>query len=137
MHCRSTSPAQANRERHGRQRSINFPAWRGIRQRGKETSVRLNFGALYAVVESLEREELIKATGTEQDGNRPTRTVYDITEAGVDELRDWLRAWVGDPEKEYPRFLAALSFLPVLPPEEAVELLRRRITLLDKRIVDA
>lgn len=89
------------------------------------------------MVESLEREELIKATGTEQDGNRPTRTVYDITEAGVDELRDWLRAWVGDPEKEYPRFLAALSFLPVLPPEEAVELLRRRITLLDKRIVDA
>ncbi len=34
-----------------------------LRQRGKQFSVRLNYGSLYAVVESLERRGLIEATG--------------------------------------------------------------------------
>lgn len=40
-----------------------------LRQRGKHYSVRLNYGSLYAVVDSLERRGLIEATET-----RPRRT---------------------------------------------------------------
>jgi DNA-binding PadR family transcriptional regulator len=53
-----------------------------LRERGKEDSIRLNFGSLYAVIKSLEKHGLIEATHTEREGNRPERIVYDITEAG-------------------------------------------------------
>ncbi|MGW4249787.1 PadR family transcriptional regulator [Nocardia sp. NPDC004722] len=107
-----------------------------LKQRGKDGSVRINYGALYPVVESLLAQGFIEVVGAEQDGNRPARTVYRITESGAAELRDWLRAWISEPEKEYPRFMAALSFLPVLGPEEAAALLRRRVAVLDKRITE-
>ncbi|WP_327144912.1 PadR family transcriptional regulator [Nocardia sp. NBC_01327] len=105
-----------------------------LKQRGKDDSVRINYGALYAVVESLLQQGFIDVVGAEQEGNRPARTVYRITDDGIAEMRDWLREWVSEAEKEYPRFMAALSFLPVLGPDEAADLLNRRIAVLDKRI---
>ncbi|MEV6768248.1 PadR family transcriptional regulator [Nocardia sp. NPDC051030] len=107
-----------------------------LKQRGKEASVRINFGALYAVVESLLAQGFIEVVGSEQDGNRPARTVYGITDSGRAEMADWVRGWLGEPEKEYPKFTAALSFMGVLDPAEATQLLHRRIGLLDKRIAD-
>ncbi|MEV6102804.1 PadR family transcriptional regulator [Nocardia sp. NPDC051981] len=107
-----------------------------LRQRGKDGSVRINYGALYPVVESLLNQGFIEVVGAEQDGKRPARTVYRITPDGVVEMRDWLRAWISEPEKEYPRFMAALSFLPALGPDEAAALLRRRVTVLDKQIAE-
>ncbi|WP_040810775.1 PadR family transcriptional regulator [Nocardia concava] len=105
-----------------------------LKQRGKEGSVRINYGALYPVVESLLNQGFIEIVGAEQDGNRPARTVYRITDSGITEAREWLRAWLSEPEKEYPRFMAALSFLPAVAPDEAVGLLRHRVAMLDKRI---
>ena len=43
-----------------------------LRQRAKQESVRLNYGSLYAVVESLEKRGFIKATGTVREGKRPS-----------------------------------------------------------------
>ncbi|WP_068271647.1 PadR family transcriptional regulator [Aldersonia kunmingensis] len=107
-----------------------------LRERGKQDSVRLNFGSLYSVVESLVRQELIEATGTEQEGNRPARTVYDLTEAGAQEAREWMRDLVGTPVKEYPQFMAALSFIAVLSPTEATELLHARAEHIGKRLAE-
>jgi hypothetical protein len=42
-----------------------------------------------------------------------------------------LRELLREPVKEYTQFAAGLSFLPGLPPEEAVELLRERVRLLE------
>ena len=53
-----------------------------LRARAKQESVRLNYGSLYAVVESLEKKGFIKATGTVREGKRPQRTVYEITDEG-------------------------------------------------------
>jgi hypothetical protein len=41
---------------------------------------------------------------------------------------------VSSPVKEYPMFEAAISLLPVLPPEEVMDLLEIRIGLLEKTI---
>jgi hypothetical protein len=38
---------------------------------------------------------------------------------------------IGEPVKEYPQFETALCLLPVLPPEEALTLLRRRLELIE------
>jgi DNA-binding PadR family transcriptional regulator len=43
-------------------------------------------GSLYAALHRLEAEGAIKAVSTAQDGNLPTRVVYDLTEDGHHEL---------------------------------------------------
>jgi DNA-binding PadR family transcriptional regulator len=97
-----------------------------LRARAKQESVRLNYGSLYAVVESLEKKGFVKATGTLRDGKRPERTVYEITDDGRREMNDWMTELISSPTKEYPAFMAALSFLPSLPPDEALTALRSR-----------
>ena len=102
-----------------------------LRERGKEDSIRLNFGSLYAVIKSLEKHRLIEATHTEREGNRPERIVYAITPEGRDEADEWLRELLSVPVKEYPAFETGLSLLPMLPPVDATELLRGRVERLD------
>jgi DNA-binding PadR family transcriptional regulator len=97
-----------------------------LRQRAKQESVRLNYGSLYAVVDVLEKKGLIKATGTLREGKRPQRTVYEITEEGTREMDDWMTELIGVPAKEYPAFMAGLSFLPSLDPDDAFVALRSR-----------
>jgi DNA-binding PadR family transcriptional regulator len=97
-----------------------------LRERQKHESVRLNYGSLYAVVASLERRGLIAPHETVRSGRRPERTVYALTAAGATELRDWLTQLISTPVKDYTSFEAALSFLPALPPEHVLELLRAR-----------
>ena len=106
-----------------------------LRQRAKQESVRLNYGSLYAVVESLEKKGFIKATGTVREGKRPQRTVYEITDEGAIEMTDWLTELIGTPAKEYPAFMAGLSFLPALDPDDALAALRRRAEMLTVKLV--
>jgi DNA-binding PadR family transcriptional regulator len=98
-----------------------------LRQRNKEHSVKLNYGALYAVVESLRKRGLIEPKETERPGRLPERTVYQLTDAGRVEVNDWLADLLSTPAAEYPQFVAALSFLPALSPEQAVGLLKERL----------
>jgi DNA-binding PadR family transcriptional regulator len=97
-----------------------------LRQRAKQESVRLNYGSLYAVVDSLEKKGFVRATATVREGKRPERTVYEITDDGTREMNDWMTELIGVPAKEYPAFMAGLSFLPSLPPDEALAALRSR-----------
>jgi DNA-binding PadR family transcriptional regulator len=97
-----------------------------LRERAKHESVRLNYGSLYAVVESLEKRGLIKATETIREGKRPERTVYEITDAGAREMVDWMTELIGVPAKEYPQFMAGLSFIGALDPDDALRALRER-----------
>jgi len=105
-----------------------------LRSRAKHESIRLNFGSLYSVVESLAGRGLIDPQETVREGKRPERTVYAITPLGVRELTDWLSELVSTPAKEYLQFDAALSLLPGLPPDDALELLRLRAHALEIRL---
>ncbi len=105
-----------------------------LRARHKDESVRLNYGSLYAVIESLHKRGLVAVAETERSGRLPERTIYRITDAGVHELRDWLAELLAVPHKEYPDFEAALSFLPAVAPDEALQLLRDRLERLELAI---
>src|SRR4051794_14323820 len=105
-----------------------------LRERRKDESVKLNFGSLYSVVDSLVKHGLIEAASTERDGNRPTRTVYRLTDPGATEAIDWLTDLVRTPTKEFPQFEAALSFLPLLGPDDVVRLLRLRQATLERTL---
>ncbi|WP_034482791.1 PadR family transcriptional regulator [Actinomadura oligospora] len=107
-----------------------------MRRRGKDASVKINWGSFYTVVRNLEKHGLIKATGTVRQGNQPDRTVYTITPEGRAELTDWLRELVEVPEREYPRFEAALADIAALDPRDFTVLLRRRLEALDADLAE-
>ncbi|MCC6936037.1 MAG: helix-turn-helix transcriptional regulator [Thermomicrobiales bacterium] len=105
-----------------------------LRTRGKDSSIKINYGSLYTVVDSLQRRKLIEPHETQREGRRPERTVYRLTNQGRVSLVDWLSDMISQPVKEFTQFEAALSFLAVLPPEEVAELLQERVGLLDLEI---
>ncbi|OLB65950.1 MAG: PadR family transcriptional regulator [Actinobacteria bacterium 13_2_20CM_2_72_6] len=105
-----------------------------LRERGKDQDLKIKWGSLYTVVQNLEKHGFIAATESVRQGRRPERTVYAVTQAGLAELVDWMHELIAVPEREHTRFQAALSVLPVLGPDEVMELLRRRAEALDAQI---
>ena len=97
-----------------------------LKQRHKGESIKIRYGSLYTVIELLVKRGFITAKETSREGKRPERTVFALTRSGYDELRAWMQDLLRDPVNDYPQFAAGLSLLPVLPPEEAVALLRQR-----------
>ena len=108
-----------------------------LRERRKDESIKLNYGSLYAIVDSMRKRKLIEEQEVERDGNRPERTVYRLTDAGRFELMDWLSELVCHPVKEYTQFEAGLCLLLVLPPGQAIDLLRERCDALAIQIGQA
>jgi DNA-binding PadR family transcriptional regulator len=103
-----------------------------LRVRGKDKTIKINWGSLYTVVQNLEKYGFIETVGTDREGRQPERTTYQITEQGMAELRDWMRELLSVPEDEQSPFAAALSEGGVLPPAEVIELLTKRLATLDK-----
>jgi DNA-binding PadR family transcriptional regulator len=100
---------------------------RTLRNNGDDRSIKFNHGSLYMVVQQLEKAGYVTAQETSREGQRPERTVYALTDAGRQELREWMRDLIGEPEHEYPSFVAALSLIGALPPSQVVPLLRHRL----------
>ncbi|MEU4158216.1 PadR family transcriptional regulator [Actinoplanes sp. NPDC026670] len=97
-----------------------------LRAFGKDQDIKIQWGSLYTVVRNLEKHGFIEAAETVREGRRPERTVYRLTGDGRQEMTDWLRELIGQPEPEYPRLRSALSVAGVLPPDEMIELIRQR-----------
>jgi DNA-binding PadR family transcriptional regulator len=108
-----------------------------MRERHKDESIKLNYGSLYTVTESLQRHRLIEPQETVREGNRPERTIYRLTDAGRLELIDWLSELICNPVREYTQFEAGLSLLPILPPADVVQLLEQRCTRLEAELAQA
>lgn len=97
-----------------------------LKERGKDVSIKIQWGSLYTVVQNLEKHGFVEAVDTTRQGKRPERTVYAITAAGRAELEDWLRELLAEPQQEFTAFEAALSNAGVLAPDEVIDLLQRR-----------
>lgn len=106
-----------------------------VRQRHKEDFLDLKRGSLYHAIDRLVRDRFIEAESTEREGRRPERTVYRLTEAGDTELQDWLALLLSKPARDASPFVAALSFLGHLSPQEAVDHLDIRARDLECRLV--
>ena len=94
---------------------------RTLRDNGDARSIKFNHGSLYMVVQQLAKAGFITEQETSREGQRPERTVYALTDAGRQELHDWLRELVEEPQHEYPHFVAALSLIAALPPGEVLD----------------
>ena len=102
-----------------------------LRGRGKDQSIKINWGSLYTIVQNLEKYGFIEAMEVVREGKQPERTTYRITEAGRAELLDWIRELLSIPEREYSRFEAALGEGAIVPPDQLAALLRQRLDTLD------
>ncbi|MEU9403115.1 PadR family transcriptional regulator [Streptomyces sp. SID4985] len=99
-----------------------------IKQWGKDQVVNVGQRAgLYRTIERLREAGLIAVRQTERDQQYPERTVYEITDAGRAVTRQWLERMLTVPRQEYPEFPAALSYVLMLTPPEARDVLRQRL----------
>jgi len=108
-----------------------------IKQWGKDQVV--NVGqrtSLYRMIVRLEEAGLLTAGATERDERYPERTVYHLTEDGRTVCRQWLAEILTTPRNEFPEFPAGLSFVMLVPPETAGELLAQRRDHLTKRVAE-
>lgn len=105
-----------------------------LREYGKDQDMDIKWGSLYTVVQNLAKAGFLEVVGSERDGARPERVIYRITGAGRAELVDWTRELIAEPEPERGRYIAGLSILAVLPPDEVAELLGRRLAVLTEQI---
>ncbi|WP_433262099.1 PadR family transcriptional regulator [Actinosynnema sp. CS-041913] len=119
-----------------RQPAHPYELSRMLREHGDARSIKFTHGSLYMVVGQLAKAGFIAEHETSREGHRPERTVYALTPAGRAELRDWLRELVAEPRHEYPQFVAALSLIGALPPDEVVELLTGRLARLAEQRVE-
>jgi DNA-binding PadR family transcriptional regulator len=85
---------------------------------------------LYKTIRRLDEAGLITVRQTERDQQYPERTVYELTDAGRRAAHDWLTDMLARPRNEFPQFPAALSFIMLLTPEEALAVLKQRAATL-------
>jgi DNA-binding PadR family transcriptional regulator len=107
-----------------------------LKERGKDASIKIQWGSLYTVVQNLEKHGLVEAVDTSRQGKRPERTVYALTPAGRAELEDWLRELLAEPQQEFTSFEAALSNAGVLSPDVVIVLLQQRVATLEAHAAD-
>jgi DNA-binding PadR family transcriptional regulator len=93
--------------------------------------------SLYQTLERLERHGLVTVADTVRVEGYPDRVLYAITDAGRQVARDWLREMLHTTDGDYPEFLAALSILFGLPPEEARAELALRAARLAAQMAEA
>jgi DNA-binding PadR family transcriptional regulator len=98
-----------------------------IENQGKARVVNVRTRAsLYQAIERLVRLGLVEIAETVRVGGFPDRTVYAITDAGREAAREWLREMLRTPGGEYPEFIAAVSLLFGLEPDDARAQLEQR-----------
>lgn len=102
-----------------------------IKEREKDTVVNVaSRNSVYQVLGRLERDGLVAVRETSRERRRPERTVYEITDAGRDEMHRWLVTALSEPRNEFPELPAALASVAVLTPAEAAGHLQARASRL-------
>lgn len=105
-----------------------------LRERHKDEFLALKIGSLYNAINRLLRLQLIEAIETGRNGRRPERTTYRITSEGERKLIGWLREMVAIPLREPSEFMACVSFLLHLDPDDARAQLEERVRRLQSEI---
>src|SRR5205085_2690185 len=79
---------------------------------------------------------LVEVSETVRVEGYPDRVVYAITDAGREVAREWLREMLRSTDPDYPEFIAALSVVFGLPPEQAQAELEQRAERLERVLAE-
>jgi len=113
-----------NHEMHGYQINEMLDAHLG-------SSVHITRPTAYRLLNQMTEDGWIHSR-EEQEGNRPTRRVYKITELGEAEFQNTLRKCLARFEPPEYRSSFCLAYLDQIPESEAVQLLGKRREVLDE-----
>jgi DNA-binding PadR family transcriptional regulator len=106
-----------------------------IKKRDKDRVINIQHRTgIYQTIIQLQRAGLIEVRETSSEEKRPERTIYELTTKGHQTMLDWMREALAVPADEFPDFPAAISFLPVLSPDDALCQLEKRATALDAKL---
>jgi DNA-binding PadR family transcriptional regulator len=89
------------------------------------------FGSIYFALGKLSEEGLIEMVATEKQGNRPSRSIYQITKAGRAEFLRLLREVWRETEQQFFAIDVGLAFMSALPPQEIKLYLQNRVVQLE------
>jgi DNA-binding PadR family transcriptional regulator len=91
-----------------------------IEAQGKARVVNVSARAsLYQTIRRLVRLELVEVAETLRSARYPDRVLYAITDRGREVARIWLRQMLSTTDGDYPEFVAAVSLLFGLAPDQA------------------
>jgi len=90
--------------------------------------------SLYQTIERLTRLGLVEVRETLRTEGRPDRTIYAITDQGREVAGDWLREMLRETGNDYPEFVAAVSMMFALTPEDARAQLEHRTETLAREL---
>jgi DNA-binding PadR family transcriptional regulator len=108
-----------------------------LEQEGKDRVVNVRARAsLYQTLDRLQRLGLVEVQETLRREGYPDRVVYAITGAGREAARAWLRDMLRTTGGEYPDFIAAVSILFGLAPDDARTQLEQRAESLAAELAD-
>lgn len=91
----------------------------------------IGYGSIYHALGAVQKEGLIREIAVEQEGGRPPRSVYRITDAGRAALLDLVRETAVTGFDERHPINLAIGFLVLLPAEERAALLEERLRRLE------
>ncbi len=86
---------------------------------------------VYSTIKVLERKRYITGS-TEKNGNMPERTVYTISSKGKEILETSIHGAFLNMDYDTTTFSIAASYLSILPKNEIIELLNKRLQMLDE-----
>ncbi|MFI1989889.1 PadR family transcriptional regulator [Actinoplanes sp. NPDC020271] len=96
------------------------------RLRGRYAQLSATRSTVTTLLKSLHRAGLVVAREPGQVGNRPPRTVFELTEAGVAGFREKVESGLRDTPVASVDFALAVAYLGSLPADRAVALLSER-----------
>lgn len=88
------------------------------------------YGSIYFSLGKMTEENLVEVATTEQESNRPARTLYQITPKGTGEFEKLLRDYWWNSKAIIDPFQVALTFMDFMPHEELLSALRFRANTL-------
>ncbi|XIH15133.1 PadR family transcriptional regulator [Priestia aryabhattai] len=106
-----------------------------IKERGKDEVINVRYrNSIYQTIDRLHRDRAVVIQEKKQNEGRPDLIVYEVTEEGREAAYEWIREMLSTPKQEFLEFPAAISFLPLLTPEDAKEQLQKRVLALEQTL---
>lgn len=118
----------AEEPRHG------YEIERVIEERGLRQGIRVGFSSIYSILKQLEKAGFVEGQMEAPAGKGPARKVFRLSPSGQQALREGTLAALSAPSPPNDSFSLALSNLPGIPIEDALEALRTYRVALSEQI---
>ena len=113
-----------------------YEMYQTLRERHEDIVVPVSVGSLYHAVSRLQEHGHVRPVTTEQVGNRPERTTYEILDSGRRVMRGRIAELLATPSAVAPADHGGIGEFHNLPAERVLESLDARLETLDGQLAE-